>query len=193
MGSAEDRSVFGDKLQYLFDLGAQLAVVVSHPDSLGLAPAALLGVVAARAAVDLGVIARVYRGHPHLLASEPQRCLDGGRINAAYVVIEDNPTEDSDVRDYSLHQVGPGHRALVMAFEQDGPHARVAGGPHDVEVVRQPREAVREWVAVQVDRTGHVNERPAVRALRHTTPPGAADGWSQVRIRRSATRRASSS
>ena len=98
--------MLGDQLQHLLDLGPQLPVLVRHPDPLGLAPAALLRVVAAGAAMDLGVVARVHRGHPHLLAAEPQRRLDGGGVDPAHVVVQDDPAEHPDAGDHPLHQVG---------------------------------------------------------------------------------------
>jgi hypothetical protein len=112
--------------------------------------------------MDLGVVARVHGGHPDLLAAEAQRRLHGRGVDAADVVVQHDPAEHPDAGDDPLHQVGAGHGVLVMALEQDGLQARVAGRPDDVEVVRQPGEQVGVRVAVQVHRAGHVHQRSAV-------------------------------
>ena len=122
-------------------------------------------------AVDLRVVAGVDRWHPHLLAAEPQRRLDGGGVDAAHIGVEHHPTEHADVGHHPLDQVGAGHGALVVALEHERLHAGVPRGHGDVDVVGEAGKQVGVGVAVQVDGVANADERPAVRVCGHGQVP----------------------
>jgi hypothetical protein len=154
------------------DRGHQRAGVVEHGDALRAHAAALLRVVAAGAAVLLGVVGGVDRRHPDDLPAELERRLDRGGVEPADVRVQDDPAEHEHLGDEALDEVRARDAVLRVALEHDRPHPHVARRLHELEVVDEPREEVGPGVLVQVDRTAHVDQLTAVplELPRHRAP-----------------------
>ena len=171
VGRPQDGVVLGDELQHHQGLVHHLAVL-DRGD--GLAPdevrPAALGVVAAPGPVDLHVVGRVDGRHPDLLGAQPEAHLGRGRVDAAHELVHHHAAEHLDVGEVLLDEVGPAHRAFVVALQHDGGHARVRRGLHRLAVVHPPLEYAGIRMHVQVHRAVEFHEFHNVPSRR---PPGA--------------------
>src|SRR5207244_3967525 len=89
-------------------------------------------------------------------------------IDPADRMVEDDATEYAEVGELLLDVVCPADGALVMALDHHRSQPAVAREPHDLGVVRKPGEEVRIRMAVQVDRSGYVDQGSVHPAF---TPP----------------------
>ena len=113
-------------------------------------------------AVHLDVVRRIDRRHPDFLSTEAQRHFSGGGVNAAHELVQHDPAENLESRKFFLNQIGPAHRAFVMALEHDGIHPGVGRRLSCLAVIHPALKHAGIRMHMKIDRSIELDERHPV-------------------------------